>query len=112
MIIKARTYRPRGRSSPLHRPQSIRRASRAEGSSARSSRDAAIRPKDTILFGEQLHSTYFPTFTVTNPEQVILSRAAALTKRSFFYLLTYMSSGLEPEVGAAFQESPQSLKVI
>jgi len=56
--------------------------------------------------------TYFPTFTVTNPEQVILSRAAALTKRSFFYLLTYMSSGLEPEVGAAFQESPQSLKVI
>jgi U3 small nucleolar RNA-associated protein 22 len=54
--------------------------------------------------------TYFPTFTVTNPEQVILSRAAALAKRSFFYLLSCMSSGLEPEVGAVFQESPQSLK--
>jgi hypothetical protein len=54
--------------------------------------------------------TYFLTFTVTNPEQVILSRTAALAKRSFSYLLSCMSSGLEPEVGAVFQESPQSLK--
>jgi len=62
------------------------------------------------LFDKELNRTYFPTFTITNPEQVILSRAAALAKRSFFYLLSCMSSGLEPEVGAVFQESPQSLK--
>lgn len=54
--------------------------------------------------------TFFPTFTVTNPEQVILSRAVALAKRSFSYLLSCMSSGLEPDVRAVFQESPQSLR--
>jgi U3 small nucleolar RNA-associated protein 22 len=53
---------------------------------------------------------FFPTFTITHPEQVILSRAAALAKRSFSYLLSYIASGLEPEVGAVFLESPQSLR--
>jgi len=66
----------------------------------------------------QRGGVFIPTFTQSNPENVVLARAVALAKKSYFYLLSQMTStciSSEPKskalsFGAVFLESASSLK--
>lgn len=55
-------------------------------------------------------SAWTPTFTHHNPEWVVLSRAAALAKRSHDYLMNALSSNDTVDWSVVFHETPSSFK--
>jgi hypothetical protein len=52
--------------------------------------------------------TWTPTFTQHNPERVVLSRAAALAKRSHDFLMEALLSNHDVDWSAVFLETPSS----
>ena len=59
--------------------------------------------------GKTTH-TWTPTFTQHNPERVVLSRAAALAKRSHDYLVNSLANNDNADWTAVFHETPSSFK--
>jgi len=55
-------------------------------------------------------SLWIPTFTQQNPEPVVLSRAAALAKRSHAFLINSLCSDEDVDWSVVFHESPSSFK--
>lgn len=58
----------------------------------------------------RMPSLWTPTFTHRNPEMVVLSRAAALAKRSHDFLMNALCSDESVDWSVVFHETPSSFK--